>query len=425
MKSYSIISLGCPKNLVDSEFFNQIFNKAHYKFTPNPEEADVLLINTCGFIQDAKEESIDTILEYTDLKKSNPKKQIIVTGCLVKRYKDTLTKEIPEVDYWIDLKDFEGFKEIIKSDDADLSRSILTPKHYAYLRISDGCNNHCSYCAIPSIRGELCSDPIEYLLEQAQMLADQGVKELIVNAQDTSQYGTDLYHKQMLIDLLKKLHAIDNFQWIRLLYLHPAHLTIEMLNEIAKLPKVCHYFDIPLQHINNEILTAMNRKTTKEHITNLINHIRKIMPDAVIRTTFITGFPGEDVKKSNELLKYIKEIKFDKLGAFAYSPEEGTPASAFLNQVNPKTAQNRKDRIMAVQQGISTEQLNRFVNQEIEVIIEKKATDEGFLYEGRSRYDAPEIDGIVYITKGKAKIGDIVKAKVFETWEYDLVAEII
>jgi ribosomal protein S12 methylthiotransferase len=425
MKSFSIISLGCPKNLVDSEYFNQILLEAGYTYIEDSENTDIILINTCGFIQDAKEESIITILENADFKQDNPKQKLIVTGCMVKRYKEELMKQIPEVDYWIDLKDFEALKEILHLNNKELKRSILTPFYYAYLRISDGCNNHCSYCAIPSIRGELCSEPMDKLILQAKQLAKSGVKELIVNAQDTSQYGIDLYKKQSLIDLLKELHKIPEFEWIRLLYLHPAHLSLEMIDEIAKLPKVCHYFDIPLQHINNEILTAMNRKTSKEHIISLINHIRECMPDAVIRTTFITGFPGEDVKKYNELVNFIKEIRFDKLGVFAYSPEEGTPAATMEKAVSKKTAQNRSDKIMALQQEISSENLDRFLNQEIEVIIERKASDPGFKYEGRSRYDAPEIDGMVYITKGQAKIGEIVRVKIIEAWEYDLVGEII
>jgi len=423
MKKYAIISLGCPKNLVDSEYFNQIFIDSDYTITADAEKADIVLINTCGFINPAKEESINTIFEYTELKKQNKHLQVIVTGCLVKRYIEDLKAEIPEVDHWIELKDFETLKTILHTDRSSDKRAILTPKYYAYLRISDGCNNHCAYCAIPGIRGDLKSEPMESLIEQAKDLANQGVKELIINAQDTSQYGTDLYQQQMLIQLIKSIHEIEGIQWIRLLYLHPAHLSLEMIDEIALLPKLCHYFDIPLQHINDEILQKMNRHTNKAHILSVLNHIRQKMPDAVLRTTFITGFPGEDTKKFNELLRFIKEIRFDKLGAFAYSPEEGTPAIDFENQVKPKTAENRKDRIMMLQQEISAQNLEKFINREIEVIIEKKSQDKGFQWEGRSRYDAPEIDGIVYITKANAKVGDIIKARVIETWEYDLVAE--
>ncbi len=425
MKTYAIVSLGCPKNLVDSEYFNNIFINAKYQLTQKAENADILLINTCGFINSAKEESIDTILEYLEYKKEHQIQKVIVTGCMVKRYKEELQNELPEVDHWIDLKDFDQLTHILKLPSDDLKRSILTPKYYAYLRISDGCNNHCSYCAIPSIRGSLCSETMESLLNQAKDLAKQGVKELIINAQDTTQYGTDLYQKQSLIPLLQKIHEIEGFQWIRLLYLHPAHLTIEMIDEIAKMPKICHYFDIPLQHINDEILTAMNRKTTKAHIISLINHIRKVMPDAVIRTTFITGFPGEDVKKFNELLSFIKETRFDKLGAFAYSPEEGTPAIDLDKRATFKTAEKRRDKIMMIQQDISSENLNKFNDQVIEVLIEKRSDDPGFQWEGRSQYDAPEIDGCIYISKGYAKIGNIVKARVIETWEYDCVAEIV
>ena len=425
MKYFSIISLGCPKNLVDSEYFFTIFEKAGYKFSENTEKAEIILINTCGFINDAKEESIDTILETLQLKETGKCKKIFVTGCMVKRYKEDLKASIPEVDEWIDLKDFDELESILNSEHKQKERTILTPKHYAYLRISDGCNNHCSYCAIPSIRGELKSETIEDMLIQAKALADQGVKEIIINAQDTTQYGTDLYGKQSLIDLIKAIHAIDKISWIRLLYLHPAHITETFIDELALLPKICPYFDIPLQHINDNILNAMNRHVTKARIIEILNYIKFKLPEAVIRTTFITGFPGEDRKIFNELLRFIQEFNFGRLGAFDFSPEEGTLAEKMENQISKRTAQNRKDKIMAIQQTISIEYLNRFVDKEIEVIIEKESIEPGIKYEGRSRFDAPEIDGIVFITKGKAKIGDIVNVMISESWEYDLVGEII
>lgn len=424
MKYFSIISLGCPKNLVDSEYFYSIFEKSGYRYTDEIEKAEVLLINTCGFINDAKEESIITILEHLDLKDKQLKK-VFVTGCLVKRYKEDLQKSIPEVDAWIDLKDFNKLEDLLNTKHSQHQRHILTPNHFAYLRISDGCNNHCTYCTIPSIRGNLISEKQEDLVQQAKQLASQGVKEIIINAQDTTQYGTDLYQKQALIDLIKEIHTIDDIQWIRLLYLHPAHITESFIDEIAKLPKVCHYFDIPLQHISQNILESMNRHVSKDRIIEILNYIRKTIPDAVIRTTFITGFPGEGRKEYNELLKFIRDFKFGRLGAFAYSPEEGTHAERMENQVSKRTAQNRKDKIMAIQQEISSEWLKSYIDKEIEVIIERKATEPGFLWEGRAIFDAPEIDGIVFVTKGKAKIGEIVKVMIYDSWEYDLVGEIV
>ncbi len=423
MKRFSLISLGCPKNLVDSEYFKQIFLDSDIVYTENEKQADYVLINTCGFINPAKEESINTILEYATLKDENKKQKLIVTGCLVKRYMDTLKNEIPEVDYWIGLKDFDLLKSILKTENATDKRAVLTPKHYAYLRVSDGCNNHCAYCAIPSIRGDLQSESLESMVKQAKELADQGVKELIINAQDTAQYGTDLYKKQMLIDLLHEIHKIEGLKWIRLLYLHPAHINFEMLDELAKMPKLCHYFDIPIQHINDEILTSMNRHTNKAHIISVLKYIRKIMPDAVLRTSLITGFPGEDIKKFNELIKFIEDIKFDKLGVFSYSPEEGTPAIDFPKQITQKTAEKRRDKIMMLQQVISTDNLIKFIGQKLDVIIEKESAEAGYQWEARSQYDAPDIDGIVYVVKANAQIGDIIRVKIVESWEYDLVAE--
>jgi len=434
MNKFAIVSLGCPKNLVDSEYFKQIFLDYGLIYTEIPEEAKYILINTCGFINPAKEESINNILEYAELKHNNKNVKLIVTGCLVKRYIDVLKKEISEVDYWIGLKDFDLLKNIlsqmpatVKSSDKHaqlpLKRSILTPHHYAYLRVSDGCNNHCSYCAIPSIRGDLQSESIESLIKEAKTLANQGVKELIINAQDTAQYGTDSYKQQRLIDLLKEVQKIQDFRWIRLLYLHPAHLTFEIIDELAKIKKLCHYFDIPIQHINDDILKDMNRHTDKAHIISILSHIRKRIPDAVLRTSLITGFPGEDVKRFNELLRFIQEMKFDKLGVFSYSPEEGTTAADLPKQVTPKTADRRRDKIMALQQAISAENLVRFIGKELEVIIDNESKEDGYQWEARSEYDAPDIDGIVYIKQSNRNIGDIVKVKIIDSLEYDLIAE--
>ncbi len=430
MKLYHLISLGCPKNLIDSERFAFLTEDAGYKPTAEAAKADLIIINTCGFINEAKEEAISTILENAEYKGGKKHPKLIVTGCLVKRYKADLETSLPEVDIFIDLKDFKNFKTYLTGKEATetlqdvlIPRVTLQPQFYAYLRISDGCNNHCSYCSIPGIRGELTSVPKEILLNEVKSLAEKGVKELIINAQDTTQYGLDIYGKRSLIDLLQEICELKLFPWIRLLYLHPAHLSEDLIDFINSKPEICKYYDLPLQHINNDVLQSMNRKVTKERIIELIKYIRS-NPEAVIRTTFITGYPGEDRKKYLELRDFIKEYQFDKMGVFTYSPEENTPAAEFTAKVTAKTAQNRKDELMQIQQGISTDRLQNFVNLAMDVIIEKHGTEKGIKFEGRSRNDAPEIDGTIFITKGNAKPGDIVKVKITDSWEYDLVGEI-
>lgn len=425
IKKFSVISLGCPKNLVDSEIFFSILKQAGYVYTDDLEIADTILINTCGFIKDAQEESVNTILNIS-LHKKNKLRKLIVTGCLVKRFKEELTAEIPEVDYWLDLKDFDSLKSILNSDKEILQkRELLTLPHYAFLRISDGCNNRCSYCAIPDIRGEHRSEKIEYLLDEAKHLSGLGVKELIVNAQDTTMYGADIYGKSMLTELLKKIEDLNLFPWIRLLYLHPAHLTEEIIDSLSELRTLLPYFDIPLQHISTEILNSMNRKIDKEMTVKRLNYLRQKFPGCAIRTTFITGFPGESRTHFKELENFIKDFKFTRLGAFTYSSEEGTPAHTFEPKVSSRTAQNRKDKLMVIQQEISADIMTQFTGKTIDVIIDKKSDEEQFSYEGRSFMDAPEIDGTVFILNGDCNPGDIVKVKILEAWEYDLVGEII
>ncbi len=425
MKTFYIESLGCPKNLVDSERFTQIALRYGYKLTKDIQQADMIVINTCGFILDAKRESIDTILEYNELRK--PKSFLAVTGCLVQRYLDALESDIPEVNAWIDLKDFQSFESIFTDQTSPVHRDrhLLTPSHYAYLRISDGCNNNCSYCAIPSIRGTLQSDDMPTLIDEAKTLAGSGVKELIITAQDITQYGLDRYGEPRLHQLLWELEDIEGIEWIRLMYLHPAHITEKLLTTIASIPKICRYLDIPIQHISDPILNAMNRKITAEQIEMLIRRIRTILPDIAIRTTFITGFPGENVTDFRKLEAFVRETRFDRMGVFTYSEEEGTDAYDIMPKVTAKTAVNRKDNLMQIQQDISRELLEEKVGKQIEVIIDKESDDDGFLYEGRTRQDAPEIDGIVYIANGKARPGDIVTVKIIDSWEYDLVGRIV
>ena len=424
MKKFAIISLGCSKNLVDSEVFAYITETAGYTLTEETIEAEVIIVNTCGFILDAKEESISTILEAADLKKSGKCIKLIVTGCLVKRYYDDIKNSFPEIDTVIQLKDFNAFKKIFEISSAE-NRKLLTLPHFGYLRVSDGCNNHCSYCAIPAIRGHLKSVPIENLVSSTEALVANGVREIILTAQDTAQYGVDIYGEQKLPELLQKLHAIKNLEWIRILYLHPAHISSELIDSMAELPKICKYFEIPIQHISNEILGSMNRKVTKERIIQIISEIRSKMPDAVVRTTLITGYPGETEERYIELKDFVKELKFERLGAFAYSKEEDTPAYDLELQVSEEIAEQRKDELMQIQQNISEEFLAGLVGKKIQVIIDTKSKEEEFVFEGRSYFDSPEIDGMVLITEGKANIGEIVNVEIIDAWEYDLIGKIV
>ena len=423
MKKYAIISLGCSKNLVDSEVFANIIEQSGYSITDKLEEAKVIIINTCGFILDAKEESIDTILATAEHKKTGRCMKLIVTGCLVKRYFQKIKETIPEIDELIELKDFDKFAAIFGSKPTS-DRKLLTLPHFAYLRVSDGCNNHCSYCAIPSIRGELKSVSIEKSINEARSLAGRGVKELIITAQDTANYGVDIYGKPCLSQLLKELHKIENLEWIRILYLHPAHITSEVIDTIASLPKVCKYFEIPIQHINNEILQSMNREVTKERIREIITEIRTKIPEAIIRTTLITGYPGESEDNYIELRDFIQEMRFERLGVFSYSKEEDTPAFDLAEQIPEKIAEKRKEEIMTLQQTISEDFLAGLIGKKIKVIIDRIGEKGEFPFEGRSYFDAPEIDGTVFIEEGKAEIGEIVTVEITDSWEYDLVGRI-
>ncbi len=422
MKKFAIISLGCSKNLVDSEVFAYITESAGYDYTDKLQEAEVIIVNTCGFILDAKEESISTILEAADFKTSGKCNKLIVTGCLVKRYFEDIKNSFPEIDEVIQLKDFNSFKKVFEISSTE-DRKLLTLTHFAYLRVSDGCNNLCSYCAIPAIRGQLKSVPIETLVSNTESLVAKGVKEIILTAQDTAQYGVDIYGEQRLPELLNELNAINDLLWIRILYLHPAHITSELIDTIAKLPKVCKYFEIPIQHINNDILGSMNRNITKERIREIISEIRAKIPDAVMRTTLITGYPGETEERFTELKDFVKDMKFERLGAFAYSREEDTPAYNLEPQISEEIAEQRKDELMQTQQDISEEFLAGLVGKKIKVIIDKKSSEEGFLFEGRSYFDSPEIDGVVFITESKGKIGDIVEVEIIDAWEYDLIGK--
>jgi ribosomal protein S12 methylthiotransferase len=423
---YHIISLGCSKNLVDSEVFAGITEEHGFHYTDQAAQAELILVNTCGFIADAKEEGVLTILEAATFKETGNCIKLVVTGCLVQRYKADLETQIPEVDEWVDLKDFDTYHAIFAEVVDSLNpRRLLTPPHFAYLRISDGCNNRCSYCAIPDIRGNLVSVPMETILAEAETLAQKGVKELIISAQDTTRYGEDLYGKSRLPELLTELHKIAGLHWIRLLYLHPARITKHLLETISGLPRICRYFEIPVQHISDTILQSMGRGISKQGIYNVLNEIKEMLPEAVLRTTLLVGYPGETDKHFAELVEFVKTMKFGRLGVFTYSPEENTPAFKRSQRVPVKKAQARKDELMSLQQEISADFLSAFVGRKLEVMIDGKSDMDDFRWEARTYFDAPDIDGKVYIEKGKVKPGDFVIVEITDHSEYDLVGEIV
>lgn len=430
------ISLGCSKNLVDTEMMIGLFEKHGFETVNNPKVADMILINTCGFIESAKEEAINTILEMCEYKKKKCK-YVIATGCLVKRYKEELKRAIPEVDLWIGCDDYEEFwREVTsllseKQDDKDYlnyeERKITTGNKTAYLKIAEGCSNHCTYCAIPMIRGPFISRKQEDIIKEAKQLADRGFEELIVIAQDTTKYGIDLYGEPRLASLLKELEKIKSIKWIRFLYSYPETITDELIETVKNSNKICHYFDIPIQHIANPVLKRMNRHSDGQSIRNVIAKIRNEIPDVMIRSTVMVGFPGETQKDFEELYDFIKEVKFDKLGAFAYSKEEGTPAARLKEQLHPQTKKSRYNKIMKLQQEISKNNLKEKIGNTYKVLIEAVSFD-GNYYIGRSYMDVPDMDGVVFIknsNKTKEKIGEFVSCKITNIQDYDLIGEII
>ena len=482
------VSLGCSKNLVDTEMMIGLFKKNNYEIVNDPQGADVIVINTCGFIEPAKEEAINTILEMAEYKMQNCK-FLIVTGCLVERYKDDLIKSLPEVDLFIKFSEYNTLWEQIENlfstsqkddmtthkqnDKNDISienslkendsvrnssierekptsnhiatekldflnRVISTGKNYAYIRIAEGCNNFCTFCAIPYIRGRFTSRKVEDILEEAKQLAQKGYKELIIIAQDTSKYGVDIYGKPMLAELLHKISEIDGIEWIRFLYTYPETITDELIEEVKNNDKICKYFDIPMQHISDRILKKMNRKSTGESIRNLITKLRKEIPGVVIRSTLMVGFPGETEEDFEELYEFVKWARLDKLGCFTYSKEEGTAASKMENQVHPMTKKKRYNKIMALQQQISEENMKKHIGRTLKVLVEtarngivhinseEDTAENKFNYDciGRTYMDVPDIDGVIYI-KGKAKPNTFVNCKVTGYKEYDLIGEIM
>lgn len=441
------ISLGCSKNLVDTEMTIGLFKKNEYKIVNNPEDADIIVINTCGFIEPAKQEAINTILEMAEYKKKRCK-YLIVMGCLVQRYKKDLEKLIPEVDLFIKYQEYDTIWEQIQAVIEDKKnnnllenknckhsrhscklefnqRVITTGQNFAYLRIAEGCSNRCTYCAIPYIRGKFVSRKIEDVLEEAENLAKQGYKELIVIAQDTSKYGIDIYGESKLAELLQKLSKIDGIKWIRFLYTYPESITDELIKVVKENDKICNYFDIPIQHISDTVLKRMNRKSNGKSIRNLIEKIRKEIPNCIIRTTVMVGFPGETQEDFNELYEFIKWAKFDRMGAFAYSKEDGTPAEKLNNHIHHNTKKARYNKIMKLQQSISDEIMKNQIGKQVEVLIEDESFD-GKYYIGRSKNEVPDIDGVIYVKKSQDELLDkFVMVEIVDSRDYDLIGKII
>lgn len=429
------VSLGCSKNLVDTEMCIGLFSKNKFEIVADPKEAEIIVVNTCGFIESAKEEAINTILEMAAYKKVGNCKFLIAMGCLVKRYKNELKQSIPEVDLWISLDEYDKLWLLVeqmlkntkvKNDELSYyDRVLTTGETMAYLKIAEGCSNYCTYCAIPAIRGKFVSRPIEDVLKEAKMLAKNGIKEIIIIAQDTTKYGIDLYGKSKLAELLKKLEQIDEIKWIRFLYAYPESITDELIDVVGKSKKICHYFDIPIQHRANSILKRMNRKTTGESIEKLITRIRGKIPDAILRTSLIVGFPGETEQDFNELYNFVQGTKFDKLGVFAYSKEDGTPAAKMDNQIHFNTKKARRNKIMELQQQISKEQLVSKIGNTYEALIENITTD-GKYYMARTYMDVPDMDGVCWIRNSRSlEIGEFINCKIIDVLDYDLIAEIV
>ena len=446
-KKVHFISLGCPKNLVDSEIMAGTLMKDGYEVVGEAEDADTVVVNTCGFIEDSKKESIQRVLDMADLKQQGKIKRVVVAGCLTQRYKDDLVEGLPEADLFVGSGEFQNIGKILKNhslgekkrtffnlptylQEESTPRVNSQPKHRAYLKISEGCMKRCAFCAIPLIRGNLQSRKIENIVGEAKLLAAGGVKELIIISHDFTDYGLDLKRKdptvmESPVELLRQLAEVDGIKWIRMLYLYPDGITPEMIKLMKSNAKFVKYFDMPLQHVNNDVLKKMNRKMTREEITEVLTQIRREIPDAVIRTQFIVGFPGETQENFEELLTFISEQKFDRVGCFQYSPEEGTPGGKMPNQVDDETKQKRYEAVMEVQQNISREKHRAFIGKTIEVVVEGLSEETDLLLQGRTSQQAPDIDGVVLINDGQAKIGEFVKVRVTESMEYDLIGEIV
>jgi ribosomal protein S12 methylthiotransferase len=441
----SFVSLGCDKNLIDSEIMLGLIDERGYIITSNDEEADIIIINSCGFIMDASQEAIDRILEVADLKVSGNCKGIIVTGCMAQRYKAEIFESLPEVDAVVGTGDFEQIGEVIDriihgekqvqlitdkehiiSPENSMKRILTTAGGFGYLKIAEGCDNKCTYCTIPSLRGHYRSRTMESLVEEAQMLAAKGVRELILVAQDTTMYGTDIYGKKSLHTLLQKLGEIEGIHWLRILYCYPENVYDELIAEMSDNPKVLHYIDMPIQHSEDKILKLMGRRNTREDLIDVIQRLRTAMPDICIRTTLITGFPGESEEDFKAQCDFIEQVKFDRLGVFAYSREEGTPAYKLPNQIDDEVKEERKDYLLSLQKNISAEVCDKYIGKELEVIVEGKIDGEDGVYASRSYRDCYEIDGFVFFKSEEDLVaGDFYTVRIDEAGDYDLVGTLI
>lgn len=435
------ISLGCDKNLVDAEFMLGLLQKNGMEMTDDEYEADVIVVNSCCFINDAKEESINTILEMAEHKKDGKLKALIVTGCLAQRYRQEILTEIPEVDAILGTNSYEdiveavqkalegnhyeNFKSLEGLPEIQAKRSVTTGGHFAYLKIAEGCNKRCTYCIIPYIRGNYRSVPMEQLVEQAKELAAGGVKELILVAQETTLYGVDLYGEKSLHRLLDELNKINGLFWIRIMYCYPEEIYEELIDAMIRNEKVCHYLDMPIQHANDDILKRMGRRTSRGDLERIIAHLRERIPDIALRTTLICGFPGETEESHEELMQFINDMEFDRLGAFTYSPEEGTPAFSFPDQIEEEQKKDWQADVMELQEEVIFDKNETLKGRELFAFIEGKVSDEN-TYVGRTYRDAPDVDGYLFINTGEELMtGDIVKVKVTGAYEYDLIGEIV
>lgn len=438
MNNVHIVTLGCSKNDVDSSMMYSLLDKNKYQMVNEPSQADILIVNTCGFIDAAKEESIDTILESVEYKNEGRCKKVLLSGCLAQRYPEELIKEIPEIDGIIGTGNIDYINELldrslagdlfIKTDNLNSAYIEGIRKEEVntteYVKISEGCNNNCSYCIIPSLRGKNRSRKIEDIYSEVEYLVSKGAREIILIAQNTTDYGIDLYSKYSLAKLINEISKIEDLKWIRVLYLYPDHFTEELIEEFKNNQKLVNYVDMPLQHISDDVLKKMNRKTSKEHIIKTLKNLRKSVPDIVIRTTFIVGFPGESDDDFNQLVDFIEDIKFDKLGVFEYSKEEGTRAASLDEQIPDSIKEERKNEIMAIQSEISAEILSKNIGKRLEVLIEEEVDEENYV--GRTYMDSPEIDGVTYVHSAKnLEIGSFVQVDVVDSLDYDLVGEII
>ena len=441
------VSLGCDKNLVDTEVMLGLLAKKGHQMIDDETQADIVIVNTCCFIHDAKEESIQTILEMAQLKETAVLKKLIVTGCLAQRYKEEILEEIPEVDAVLGTTSYDEIAEVIDGlfSDSPMERAdarmimkdvdylpetqkgrlVTTGGHFAYLKIAEGCDKHCTYCIIPKIRGNFRSVPMEELIDEAKELADQGAKELILVAQETTLYGKDIYGEKSLPRLLKALCKIQGLRWIRILYCYPEEITDELIQVIKEEPKICHYLDLPIQHASDVILKRMGRKTSKEQLISIIGKLREEIPDITLRTTLITGFPGETDEQHEELMDFVDQMEFERLGVFTYSPEEDTPAAEMPDQISEEIKQDRQAELMELQQDIVFDRNEDLIGEEMLVMIEGKVADEN-AYVGRTYRDAPNVDGLIFVNTDEELVsGDFAKVKVTGAMDYDLIGELL